>query len=126
MANVRQALLVEDRENVATELEALLTKMGFKVTTIQDPESVTQILASREYEVALMNMTLPDMNWRRTMVTVKASARTTTIIAVKEAPGEDDMRPSKSVRFGRGAMCGSTLRHSFAWDFFLARLAATW
>ena len=92
MANIRQALLVEDREAVATELESLLSKLGFKVTTIQEPESVAQILESREYEVALMNMTLPGMNWRRTMLTVKSAARTTTIIAVKESPDEDDMR----------------------------------
>ncbi len=92
MANIRQALLVEDCEDVATELEALLTKMGLKVTTTQDPESVTQILASREYEVAIMNMTLPGMNWRRTMLAVKGAARTTTVISVMEAPDEDDMR----------------------------------
>lgn len=92
MANTRQALLVEDREDIATELEALLTKIGLKVTTTQDPESVTQILASRDYEVALMNMTLPDMNWRKTMLAIKGAARTTTVISLKSTPDEDDMR----------------------------------
>ena len=114
MANIRQALLVEDREAVATELESLLSKLGFKVTTIQEPESVAQILESREYEVALMNMTLPGMNWRRTMLTVKSAARTTTIIAVKESPDEVDADRETCRPISVGWNSGDILKQLFA------------
>ena len=92
MPNVKQALIVEDNRDMAAELESLLMEMGFKVTTIQEPEKVAPTLEGRDYEVALMNMTLPGMNWRRTISTIKNTARTTTIIAVKQSPNEDDVR----------------------------------
>ena len=92
MPSAKQALIVDDNPDMATELESLLKDMGFKVTTIQEPEKVAPTLESREYEIALMNMTLPGMNWRRTIATIKHTARTTTILAVKQAPDEDDIR----------------------------------
>jgi DNA-binding response OmpR family regulator len=92
MAGAKQALIVEDNQDMAAELESLLTEIGFKVTTIQEPEKVAPTLECREYEIALMNMTLPGMNWRKTFTTIKNTARTTTILSIKQTPDEDDIR----------------------------------
>lgn len=92
MPKARQALIVENLVDVASELRSLLEQMGFKVTVLDDPQQVADTLAGRDYEVALMNMTLPDMNWRKTIMTIKSTAKTTTVIAIKQSPDEDDVR----------------------------------
>jgi two-component system sensor histidine kinase RpfC len=92
MPKVRQVLLVENCEKVVHELTGILGEMGFKVTVLDDPEGVSDALAGRDYEIALMNMTLPGMNWRRTLAAIKNAAKTTTVLSLREAPNEDDVR----------------------------------
>ncbi|MCI0437589.1 MAG: response regulator [Chloroflexi bacterium] len=92
MSLTRQALIVEDNRDVAGELEALLNGMGFKVTTIQDPTQATETLGEHQYELAFMNMTLPEMTWKRTLTTIKSAARTTTVMMMRREASEDDVR----------------------------------
>ena len=92
MSITKQALIVDDNQEIAVELEMLLSGIGFKVTTIDDPALVEQTLGGRQYELALMNMSLPDMTWKRTLTTIKSTARTTTIIMIRRDVNEDDIR----------------------------------
>lgn len=88
----RQALIVENDKDVADELKSLLSDMGYKVTTMDNPAEVTDTLGTHQYEVALLNMRLPDMNWRGTFNTIKNASRSTTVIMMSQDPDEEDKR----------------------------------
>lgn len=98
MSRTRQALIVEKDQDISGELASLLSGLGFKVTTTEDPTEVTDTLVNREFEVALMNMPLPDMTWKKTLKTVKSAARTTTIIMMSKSTDEDVLRSALSSR----------------------------
>lgn len=89
---VRQALLVEENPEIAAELNAILTDMGYKVTTLDNPEEVTSTLGNHQYEVALLNMQLPDMSWRGTFNAIKSASRSTTVIMMSQNADEEDKR----------------------------------
>lgn len=88
----RQALIVEDNKEIAEELKSILSDMGYKVTTLDNPAEVTDTLGTHQYEVALLNMQLPDMNWRTTFNTIKSASRSTTVIMMSKDPDEEDKR----------------------------------
>ena len=92
MPRKRQALIVEDDADVTSELEALLDHLGFEVTRIQEPHRVEETIGNHVYEVALLNATLPDSSWRRTLRTVKNASRTTTVIMITRHADEEDIR----------------------------------
>ena len=98
MSRTRQALIVEKDQDISGELASLLSGLGFKVTTTEDPTEVPDTLVNREFEVALMNMPLPDMTWKKTLKTVKSAARTTTIIMMSKSADEDVLRSALSSR----------------------------
>ncbi len=92
MAQTKQALIVDENHEVAEELQVILDGMGFKVTTLEDVNQVAETLGTNHYEVALMNMTLPDMTWRKTLRAVKSVAQDTTVIMMTRSVDEDDVR----------------------------------
>ena len=92
MPRKRQALIVEDDPEVTLELESLLDNLGFEVTKVREPDSVTDALGNHVFEVALLNATLPDMGWRRTLREVKSASRTTTVLMVTRNAEEEDIR----------------------------------
>ena len=92
MPRKRRALIVEDDADVTSELEALLNGLGFEVTRIQEPDRVEETIGNHLYEVALLNATLPDLSWRRTLRAVKNASRTTTVIVITRHAGEEDIR----------------------------------
>ncbi|MCH7786979.1 MAG: response regulator [Chloroflexi bacterium] len=92
MAQTKQALIVDEDHDTAGELKELLDGMGFEVTTLEDPSQATETLEANQYEVALMNMTLPDMTWRKTFRIVKSVAHGTTVIMMARSANEDDIR----------------------------------
>ena len=92
MPRKRRALIVEDDADVTSELESLLNGLGFEVTRIQEPDRVEETIGNHIYEVALLNATLPDLSWRRTLRAVKNASRTTTVIVITRHAGEEDIR----------------------------------
>ena len=49
-------------------------------------------MESHEYEVALMNMQLPEQSWQKTLSLVREASKSTTIIMIAKAPEENDVR----------------------------------
>ena len=96
MPRKRRALIVEDDADVTSELEALLNGLGFEVTRIQEPDRVEETIGNHIYEVALLNATLPDLSWRRTLRAVKNASRTTTVIVITRHAGEEDIRVARN------------------------------
>jgi DNA-binding response OmpR family regulator len=92
MPRKRQALIVEDDAELTSELESLLGRLGFEVTRIQEPDRVEETIGNHVYEVALLNATLPDLSWRRTLRAVKNASPTTTVIMITRHAGEEDIR----------------------------------
>ena len=92
MPRKRQALILEDDAVLTSELESLLHRLGFEVTRIQEPDRVEETVGNHLYEVALLNATLPDSSWRRTLRAVKNASRTTTVIMITRHAGEEDIR----------------------------------
>ena len=92
MAQTKQALIVDGDHDIAEELQAILDGLGFEVTTLEDTNQVAETLEANQYEVALMNMTLPDMTWRKTLRAVKSVAQDTTVIMMTRSVDEDDVR----------------------------------
>ena len=77
---------------MASEMTELLKGIGFKVTRLENPTDALGALESHEYEVALMNMQLPDQSWQNTLNLVRHASKSTTIIIIARAPEEDDVR----------------------------------
>ncbi len=92
MPRTKQALIIDDDQDVTGELKSLLNSLGYKVTTLQNASAITDAIGTRQYEVALVNMRLPDANWRRTFRAVKTASKTTTVIMMARSPDEDDVR----------------------------------
>ncbi len=92
MPRTKQALIIDDDQDVTGELKLLLNGLGYKVTTLQNASAITDAIGTRQYEVALVNMRLPDANWRRTFRAVKTASKTTTVIMMARSPDEDDLR----------------------------------
>ena len=92
MPQTKHALLVENDQDMAGELSGLLKGIGFKVTILEDPSEAPGALESHEYEVALMNMQLPDQSWQKTLSLVRDASKSTTIIIIARAPEENDVR----------------------------------
>ncbi len=74
------------------ELESLLDNLGYEVTKVRAPDSVADTLGNHVYDVAVLNTTLPDMSWRRTLREVKTASRTTTVLMVTRNAAEEDIR----------------------------------
>ena len=98
MSRTKQALIVEQDQDISGELTSLLSGLGFKVTTTEDPTEVPDTLVNREFEVALMNVPLPDMTWKKTLKTVKSVARTTTIIMMSKFTDDSVLRSALNSR----------------------------
>ncbi len=92
MPQTKHALLVENDQDMADELTDLLKGIGFRVTILEDPTEALGALESHEYEVALMNMQLPEQSWQNTLNMVREASRSTIIIMIARAPGENDVR----------------------------------
>ena len=92
MPQTKHALLVENDQNMAGELTDLLKGIGFRVTLLEEPTEALGALESHEYEVALMNMQLPDQSWQNTLSLVRKASKSTTIIMIARAPEENDVR----------------------------------
>lgn len=92
MARTKQALVVEKDDDLAAELAALLRQLGFAVTTLDDAAAVQETLGVHRYEVALINLTLPDLSWRKTYLTVKNASKTTRVIMITRTASEVDIR----------------------------------
>ena len=92
MRRTKKALIVEEDQVFAAELRSLLNSLGFTVTMLRDPGQVAETLGSRQYEVALVNIAFPKMNWRGTLRTLKHASRTTSVITLARSADEDDMR----------------------------------
>ena len=88
----RQALVVEDDDDIAKELKSLLSDMGYKVTTLDNPAEVTDTLGTHQYELALLNMQLPEMSWRGTFNAIKSASRSTTVIMMSKDVDEESKR----------------------------------
>lgn len=92
MPQTKHALLVENDQDMADELTDLLKGIGFRVTILEDPTEALGALESHEYEVALINMQLPEQSWQNTLNMVREASRSTIIIMIARAPGENDVR----------------------------------
>ncbi len=92
MPQTKHALLVENDQDMADELTDLLKGIGFRVTILEDPTEALGALESHEYEVALINMQLPEKSWQNTLNLVREASRSTIIIMIARAPGENDVR----------------------------------
>ena len=92
MSRKRQALIVEDDPEVTLELESLLDNLGFEVTKVRESDAIADTLGNHVFEVALLNATLPDMSWRRTLRAVKTASRTTTVLMMARNAEEEDIR----------------------------------
>ena len=92
MAQTKQALIVERDLQLATELKSLFRWLDYKVTTLQDAADVADTLGNRRYEVALVNVPLPEMTWRMTLRAMKNASRTTTVIMMTSSADEEDIR----------------------------------
>ena len=89
---MKQALIVEDDQDVARELSSLLNNMGFKVTTLDDATLAAEKLSTHQFEIALMNKTLPEESWQATLTAVKSASRSTTVIMMSRTANEEDIR----------------------------------
>ena len=92
MARMKHALIVERDLQLATELKSLLRWLDFKVTTLRDAADLAETLGNRRYEVALVNVPLPEMTWRMTLRAIKNASRTTTVIMMTRSANQEDVR----------------------------------
>ena len=91
---MKQALIVEKDQLVATELETVLGQLHFEVTTLADPVQAPAALEERQYAIAFVNLKLPNTSWQTTLRTVKQASRSTTVILMTRSADEEDVWPA--------------------------------
>ncbi len=64
-------LVLDDEKNYLLVLEALLSDAGYKVTTINDPETALAFLEESEVDVVLTDMKMPKLSGREVLEHVK-------------------------------------------------------
>jgi DNA-binding NtrC family response regulator len=64
-------LLVDDEERFRINLAKMLAAEGFEVTTRDSGQGALDELASRPYDVILLDMRMPDMNGLETLAAIK-------------------------------------------------------
>ncbi|MDP7534838.1 MAG: response regulator [SAR202 cluster bacterium] len=92
MADTRQALLVTGDDVLRDEMSAILEGIGYDVTVIDNVWQTQETLGSRQYEVAVMGESLPNLNWQNTLKTIKQSSRTTRVLMTTRQAPEGDLR----------------------------------
>src|SRR5512142_3239396 len=76
MADVTEAksirvLVVDDEPTLLRALEALLRKKGYQVTALDSPIAATQKLAQEDFDVALLDVKMPDLSGLELLTAVK-------------------------------------------------------
>ena len=92
MADTRQDLLVTGDDVLRDEMSAILEGIGYDVTVIDNVWQTQETLGSRQYEVAVMGESLPNLNWQNTLKTIKQSSRTTRVLMMTRQAPEEDLR----------------------------------
>ncbi|MDP6071611.1 MAG: response regulator [SAR202 cluster bacterium] len=92
MADTRQDLLVTGDDVLRDEMSAILEGIGYDVTVIDNVWQTQETLGSRQYEVAVMGESLPNLNWQNTLKTIKQSSRTTRVLMTTRQAPEGDLR----------------------------------
>ena len=92
MPKLKQALVVTDDEEVQQELLSVLKRIGYKVTSTRDTSRTQEALGNRQYEIALIGASLPEMTWRSTVTLLKSKSRTTRLVMVTRRADEAEMR----------------------------------
>jgi two-component system response regulator HydG len=64
-------LVVDDEPVLLKALEALLTKKGYAVTALDSPITATQRLAQEDFDVALLDVKMPDLSGLELLTAVK-------------------------------------------------------
>ncbi len=73
-------------------MSAILEGIGYDVTVIDNVWQTQETLGSRQYEVAVMGESLPNLNWQNTLKTIKQSSRTTRVLMTTRQAPEGDLR----------------------------------
>ncbi len=66
-----RVLIVDDESVLLKALETLLTKKGHKVTALDSPITATQRLAQEDFDVALLDVKMPDLSGLELLTAVK-------------------------------------------------------
>ena len=66
-----RVLVVDDEPVLLKALEALLTKKGHQVTALDSPITATQRLAAEDFDVALLDVKMPDLSGLELLTAVK-------------------------------------------------------
>ncbi len=66
-----RVLVVDDEPSLLRALEALLRKKGFEVTALESPITATQQLAQEDFDVALLDIKMPELSGLELLNAVK-------------------------------------------------------
>ena len=88
----KKALLVESETGPAAELRTLLTELDFDVKAVAETDRFSEVLGHRRYDLAVINVSLPDTNWPGTLERAKELSRTTTVITVRRSVESAELR----------------------------------
>ena len=66
-----RVLVVDDEPVLLTALEALLARKGYQVTALDSPIAATQKLAQEDFDVALLDVKMPDLSGLELLTAVK-------------------------------------------------------
>jgi len=66
-----RVLVVDDEPSLLRALEALLRKKGYEVTALESPIAATQQLAQEDFDVALLDIKMPDLSGLELLAAVK-------------------------------------------------------
>jgi ActR/RegA family two-component response regulator len=62
MTNPGRVLVVDDEENVALTLQAVLQREGYEVDTANSPEQAQRLIAEQQYSAALIDLRFGDVD----------------------------------------------------------------
>jgi len=80
--STKKILIVDDEEDICTLLKAQLTSEGFDVTGVYSGTKAIDELQARDYDIAIIDVRLPDINGVEILRTIRKSKPGTFVIMI--------------------------------------------
>jgi two-component system response regulator HydG len=81
-----RVLVVDDEPSLLRALEALLRKKGHEVTALESPIAATQKLAQEDFDVALLDVKMPQLSGLELLNAVKLRRPEVEVIMMTASP----------------------------------------
>jgi CheY-like chemotaxis protein len=96
MPDNNTALLIMDKGVFNQEITALLDGLGYQVTDNVAVSEVLEHLLTNRYDLLVLGMTLPDLDWHRTVTRLRQTSNASRVMMITQTADKADLRSALS------------------------------